>query len=268
MLLSVLCGSTDAFGGYVVEQKHKTVGLRRMGEATTTSVSWEGSRVRVDDPAKQISIIIDYEASKLIALNHSLKEYRETSLEQLAAQQKKRRDSAVLKFGLLTPEQRKRVGRLELPVPVAFESTTETETIAGHTCKKFLLWRATNPAGEVCLSEQISLGPISEHVKKLAASGGTAFGGSGDMLALPEGVQMSQGFPLRTVSLIEIAAKRITTTTEVSKVEKRPLPASLFHLPPDYKRDGNDGGTAHPAQRGSLPGVSGGIGTSEGKKAN
>lgn len=234
-----LLASTSAFAGYVIEQKVTQSGEGVPSGDKTTTLSFEGIRMRTD-MGTTMSTIIDFGVDKIFMVQHDKKEYSELTLDKFMEQMKQSMDAMKAKLAGLPPEKRQALESLFSDQPTSLEASPEDSTvaIAGLSAKKYDVTRGGKAIGELWLTRDLDLGKLAGSLEKFSKSMKSALAGMGGManLAMPAGLDVEKGFPLRSVTNLEMMGRKVTATTETTKVEKKSVPGAKFKVPANYKK--------------------------------
>lgn len=235
---------TALLSGYVIDQKIiQASGPNAQTENAT--MAWEGVKMRSDFLPTEggppgITTLVDFGSDKMTMINHERKEYSEIELVKFVAQMNQQMEMMKKQLEQLPPEQKKKkmMGAMFEDLPVTFVASKETQKISGLNTTKYVVTRGGKDVGEVWLTKEVDLGELGGHLEKLSKSMQSAMGGMGGSMAMafPEGMTKGKGYPVKTVSSKEMMGQKVTTTSEITKIERQAVPAEKFKVPAGYKK--------------------------------
>lgn len=199
----------------------------------TSVMLWDGAKLRTDNGA-QSSSIVDFKTDTLLMLDHEKKQYSEMKVSDMIAQMKRAMEAMKAQAAAFPPEQRKAYEDMMLKqtAPLTMEPTKDTQKIIGLDATKFLLTQGGQPLGEVWYTKGIALADLAPYAKQFAEMMKGATGSNwGDVFAKTE-----NGYPLKSVIVIEMMGKKMSYVTETVKYEKVSAAASDFAVPSGYKK--------------------------------
>jgi hypothetical protein len=169
-------------------------------------------------------IVIRNDKQMVDILNPGKKTYSEISYDDLQNKQ----------FANLTPDQRKvleeHMGQAkdkENAKPnIAVEKASDTKTIEGFKCKKYVVKKDGQPSGTIWATSDIKLADdFHKDAKKLFDRLGSAMGAKDQF---SEWVDKVDGFPIQI--------ERQNSTTKITHIKQEPIPESAFSIPPGYAK--------------------------------
>jgi hypothetical protein len=194
---------------------------------------WDGAKLRTDNGA-QSSSIVDFKTDNLLMLDHEKKQYTEMKVSEMIAQMKRAMEAMKAQAASFPPEQRKAYEDMiqKQTAPLTMEATQEKQKIIGLDATKFLLKQGGAPLGEVWYTKGVELADLAPYAKQFADMMKGATGSNwGDVFAKTE-----NGYPLRSVIVIEMMGKKMSYVTETVKYEKVSAAPSDFAVPAGYKK--------------------------------
>jgi hypothetical protein len=227
-----------------------------------------GDRLRIQEPgepgAEAPAMVFDAATRTMTRIEPDERRYVQfdaddlrRAVEQGRARAREAMAQARAVAGQLPPDERKKLeemlARLDAPEKAAripkfrFEKTGRTGSAAGFACEWYRQYEDGVSQGEACFASLRKLGLKLEDFKALEALSAVYVGlgdGGGERLDLGKILAQAPGFPI-------IGARtedgRLQEDMRLVRLERRDLPASLFTVPPDYRRspfspgDGDDG---------------------------
>jgi hypothetical protein len=170
-------------------------------------------------------IINHLDQGKIVIVDHSRKSYSEMTPDQL----QKVLDQGAAEFGASEESQAARKAGSPKRGLITTTRQGDGGIVAGYKTEKYLIkgpvelqiWVA--PELEVPDGYYDSLKLTMPHNPLL------------DMNKIYDELAKIKGVAMKRIWTLKTKDKTMTTTTVVISVEKRPLPASVFEVPPDYK---------------------------------
>ena len=194
-------------------------------------------------------VIFEYATGKITNIDHKKKEYSEFSLADMEAQMKAmsaemEKASAQMKQQMesMPPAVRE---KMEKMMGGAAASVTVTKggsrKVAGYDCDEYTVAMGQGMKTESCNTTALKF-PVPEvELKRLSSFGGAMTGMASNPMfkgaaQMAEKMKEVQGFPLASTTSVAIMGKSTTTSREAVEVKQGPVDASVFALPPGYKK--------------------------------
>jgi hypothetical protein len=222
-LLALAVSASSARGAFegIIEMKTSAVdpsGAARGAGTQTIAVSGAGTRMQMDMRMAQAGMKMDFlmrnDRPKVIyQINDGARTYTEIDLGKL--------------------EQMK--GRLQQDGGEYVVEKLGEETILGYKTQHVRITNKNRPAETIEMWTSKDFVDADTLAKLQAQQGGQAGGGAGLAKALKDA--QADGLPLRSVMS---PGGGIRVTVEVTRVDQKPLPASMFEVPGGYTK--SDGG--------------------------
>lgn len=170
-------------------------------------------------------IINHLDQGKIVIVDHSRKSYSEMTPAQL----QKVLDQGAAEFGASEDSPAVRKAGIQRQAIVTVTKQGDGGIIAGYKTEKYLLKGSVELQIWVAPELQVPSG----YYESLRLT--TPRNPLIDMNKVYDELAKIKGVALKRVSTLKTKDKAVTTTTVVTNVEKRPIPASIFEVPPDYK---------------------------------
>lgn len=211
--------------GILIETVNRQSGLS--GEETTeelsrTLVAYGKMKIASADP-QGTDMIVDPATGEMIFLNHAAKEYYRLNRKEVLA-------------GLSQPGIEQMRALLE-QTQVQVEPTEERRQINGFDCRKYRVIKRglMDVEQEVWAAEgvDLNLDPYNDLMRLSGPEG--LLGDSEAARAQRAEMQKIKGYPILTISKVQIMGTEMENQVEVRTIRKEPMAASLFEIPADYQ---------------------------------
>lgn len=196
-----------------------------MDKTTATTTYFSQRALRVDSEMGPTTLIL-FDEEKLVSIDHNRKTYSEVSFKQmqesmakLVAEMKKNKEQY--------EAMRKMMGGTSSTFVV--EATGPGETIAGFRTEKYRLKGPWDM--EIWAAPDLPAPALYYDAMKMRMPSNPIF----DFGKMYDEMKKIQGMTLKTVQVINMMGREMKTVTEVTAVEKGPVPAEKFQLPVGYK---------------------------------
>ena len=190
----------------------------------TSTQYFTETKIRTADGSSDT--IFDYQASKMIFIEHKKKEYWTTTPEEVQAA------FADLKAMLEdNPILRRMFGR---GAEVSVEKTGKTREIAGHRCNEYLATMGKAYEFEICAAPEL-VAPIHYHQARRVFYS-TMGPMAGRLETLLEEMEKIEGLPLATTFRTKLMGRTFETFSEAIEVRLGPVPDDAFEVPASYKQ--------------------------------
>ena len=194
------------------------------GSPTTSTQYITATKIRTSDG--QFDTIVDVASGKMIHVEHKKKRYYESSFEEMRAHfaeleaMMQSNPAMEMMFGDVTQVQ--------------VEKTSESRSVAGYDCQKYVLSLGKNFTFEIWATTQLEF-PIEYYDarKMLYASMGPMASRFEKMF---EEIKKVGGFTLASTVDSKILGMKVRVETEATEVRKGPIPADAFEPPAGYKK--------------------------------
>ena len=233
-LVLLFAGSALAQGLYWESTTTMTGGP--MGDRKTTAQNFAMPKMfKVVNDSKVMILRLDQE--KIYDVNPGAKTYSEMTFAQIEEMAKKTGDKMAAfreKIKNMPPEQQKKMEALAAMMPGGAEAKIEivnagdTKTISGFPCTKYVMKRGGKDFLTLWVTKAVT---GFDNLRKDWVEFGKRMATLSNMTGLGDAYQQIDGFPVETdMSMMG------STTTVVTKVEKRSTPASEFDVPAGFTK--------------------------------
>jgi hypothetical protein len=195
--------------------------------------------LRTTNEKEEKDTLIDYKDFVTYEINHKKKMIYIFTLDDMLKVAEAMND----KMKNTSPENKKKVESLfgVSSDDVAKTEQLGTETVAGRTCNKWKITIGKNNLWEASVDPTLEL-PIPkadlDKGNKLQDTTLVLLAGMSSALSkLQDERTKIKGYPLKIDSYMKIGLFTIRTKREAVKIEERPISASVFDLPKDYKTE-------------------------------
>lgn len=194
------------------------------GSPTTSTQYMTADKIRTSDG--QIDTVVDVATGKMIHIEHKKKRYYETSFEEMRAHFAELEE--MLKSNPVMETMFGNAAQVEV------RKTSESRSIAGYDCQKFVLSLGKNFQFEIWATSQLEF-PIEYYdaSKMLYASMGPMASRFEKMF---DEMKKVGGFALATVVDSSVMGMKLRVESEATEVRKGPISADVFEPPAGYKK--------------------------------
>jgi len=229
LLLGILTSACGLWGssqeGITLSQKTTSTGGPGQGGNSTTSTVYFREDAMREIQEKGQDFIISFQTGLLILIDHDNKTYSESSLEDL--------QRLIDEVGQEQPEgmemMRQMMGGKGGEVTV--EKLGPGEEIAGFSTEKY---RITSPPMEFVIwaAPELKVPSVYYDTLKVRRAKNPLF----DMSKMLEAFKQVNGYSLKTEMTMSMMGMNMKSSTEVTKVERGPIPDSQFEVPTGYRK--------------------------------
>lgn len=200
------------------------------GPRNTTSTQYFGSDAMKTVSSDGQDSIIRFDSGKIISIDNKQKTYTEVTVDQLNEMFTKKTAEAGPDQEKMA-QMRKMMGQMgqQMTDSVTVTKVGPGETIAGYETEKYLVKGFMEM--EISAAPSLKMPALYYDAMKMRALRNPMF----DMSKLYDEMKKIQGMALKTVMTMKMMNMEIKTVTEVTSVEKGPVPASTFEVPAGYK---------------------------------
>jgi hypothetical protein len=242
LVLGILLAGTPAYSGLVITQttssgeenppetetvyiqdnRIKIVGEQTMifnvSEGTFTMLSPEHKAYTTGSPAEMMA-----------GRQAAAKQMQQQMLQQMPPEQRKAYEEAMKSMGM---EGMPGAQSQTAPQKIEIKKTSDTEKIAGYSCRKYEVWVNGERSADVWVAPDVSAADeidFSAFQKMMSEIGqeGSSYENSAEYIDL-----MKQGYPLKSVDY----GSGGSTVTQVTGVEKKKIADSEFRPPEGYEK--------------------------------
>ncbi|QIK37279.1 DUF4412 domain-containing protein [Caldichromatium japonicum] len=211
--------------GILIETLNRQSGLTGEApseEASQTLVAYGKMKIASTDP-QGTDMIIDPSSGDLTFLNHATKEYYRLNARAILA-------------GISQPGVEQMRALLE-QTRITVEPTDETRQINGFHCRKYRVSKTglMDIEQEVWATEEIQL-DLDRYNDLMRLSGPEGLLGDSEAARAQRAeMQKIKGYPILTISKVQMMGTEMETQTEVRAIRKESMSKALFEIPADYK---------------------------------
>lgn len=194
------------------------------GSPATTTQYITADKIRTSDG--QVDTIVDLASGKMVHIDHKKKRYYETTFEEMRAHFVELEEMVQS-----TPMMETMFGGAK---EVEVQKTTESRTIAGYDCQRYLLSLGNNFKFDMWITTEVEF-PIEYYDarKMIYATMGPMASRFDKMF---EAMKKVGGLALASVVDSSIMGMKLRVETEATEVRKGPIGADVFAPPAKYKK--------------------------------
>jgi hypothetical protein len=195
------------------------------GRTTTSTNYFSGNATKRSSSEGQDSII-RFDQEKIITVDHKRKTYSEMTFKQLQEMMAKIA-SAMPQDAEAMAAIKKMMGGSSAPLTVSKQGPGET--IAGYATQKYLV---TGPMEmEIWAAPELKLPAAYYDAIKMRLPSNPVL----DLGKMYDAFKQIDGMAMKSVVKMKMMSMSITTTTEVTSVQKGAIPPATFEVPAGYK---------------------------------
>lgn len=208
---------------------HETTTISGLPGAKTTSMTssnYFGRNALRRSAPGGLDTIIRIDDGKIISIDHNTKTYSETTVQEVNQVPEKTAEEEG------ENEQQKEALRKMMGHMLGSFKVTKVgpgEPIAGCRTEKYVISGMMEM--EIWAAPDLQVPGFYYEALKLQAQPNPIF----DMGKLYEEFEKIEGMTLKTVTTMKIMDTEVRTITEVTSIDKSPIPASVFELPAGYR---------------------------------
>jgi hypothetical protein len=229
LLLPVFAGSLPA-QDLILKQTVKSSGAMMMGgmDRNSMTTTYFTARAMKVESANEPSTIILFDDQKLITVDHRKKTYSEITFRQLEESM-----NTLVAEMEKNKEQYEAMRRMMGGSAESFtvEKAGPGDVIAGYKTEKYLLKGPYEM--QIWAAPDLKVPALYYDAMKMRMPRNPIF----DFSKIFDEMKKIQGMTLKTVQVINMMGRKMETTTEVTSVEKGPVPADIFKIPAGYTMD-------------------------------
>jgi hypothetical protein len=193
---------------------------------TTTSTSYFSGNATKRSSADGKDSIIRFDQEKIVTIDHKKKTYSEITFKQLQEILNKV-NSGMPQDPEAMAAIKKMMGGSSAPLTVTKQGPGET--VAGYATEKYLV---TGPIEmEIWATPDLQLPAAYYDAIKMRLPANPVL----DMGKMYDAFKQINGMAMKSVLKMKVMSMSITTTTEVTSVQKGAIPPSTFEVPAGYK---------------------------------
>jgi hypothetical protein len=226
---AMLLGSATAVFGQDITLYQTTTSTGMMGSGSVNVNStqyYSGKALRISSSDGHDSII-RFDTGKIITIDNKQKTYTEMTVEQLNDFFEKQTAQMGMDKEKLD-QMRKMMGQMADSFSVTKEGPGES--IAGYATEKYIVKGPMEM--EIYAAPDLKIPALYYDVMKMRVPRNPLF----DTGKMYDEMKKIEGMPLKTITTMKMMNMEMKTTTVVTKVEKAPIPASIFDVPAGYKQ--------------------------------
>jgi uncharacterized protein DUF4412 len=224
--------------------------VTRDGGAPETATSYISSdHLRMSQPEGS-ETIFDLKSGDMTVLDSRKKTYSiitQKDMDDMAAMIKEQMNSPEMKRAQeqmknLPPEQQKKMQEMMGGMfAVEVQKSGTSRTIAGYHCDNWSVTIGQFSKSEQCLTTELKLPEqLWQGYKKYYDSMKSTMAAMGPMAksmeSMSEQMRKLKGFPLANTATTTVMGRKSVTTTEVTAINRGPIPASAWQIPAGYKK--------------------------------
>lgn len=218
---------SSAFGqDLILHQTTMSPGMRGGAARSITSTHYLSSKAMKIVSSDGHDSIIQFDSGKIITIDNKQKTYTEMTLEQLNQMLSKQTADMGMDKKQLEQMRKMMGGTSDSP---SVTKVGAGETIAGYATEKYLVKGPMEM--EIHAAPDLKIPTLYYDAMKMTMQRSPLF----DMGKLYDEMKKIKGYALKTVTTTRMMNMEIQTTTVVTSIEKRPIPASTFEVPAGYK---------------------------------
>ncbi|NKN32429.1 DUF4412 domain-containing protein [Marichromatium bheemlicum] len=233
LLLPLFAGAAE--DGYYIETINRGSAVMSEGPQESLSKTYIGhGKMKVVNSGENAdSMILDPESGVMTFLNDSLQQYFTINVADVA---KAMADPSMAQMRAMISETK-----------VSVEDTGETRQIGDWECRKYAVTKQgmMQVEQEVWATEEIDL-DVRPYTRMMRMSGASDIPGGAEQMAELDKIK---GFPILTVSTMNMMGTEVRTETEVTEVRRQAIPADTFTVPEGYQLKEIGMGMAPPAEQ-------------------
>jgi len=195
------------------------------GKTTTSTNFFSGNAVKRSSPEGQDSII-RFDQEKIVTVDNKKKTYSEITFKQLQEMMEKV-SSAMPQDAEAMAAMKKIMGGSSAPLTVSKQGAGET--VAGYATQKYLV---TGPFEmEIWAAPELKLPPAYYDAIKMRLPANPVL----DLGKMYDAFKQIDGMAMKTVLKMKVMSMSMTTSTEVTSVQKGAIAPATFEVPAGYK---------------------------------
>ncbi|MBI4444538.1 MAG: DUF4412 domain-containing protein [Acidobacteria bacterium] len=197
------------------------------GNQKVTNTNYFSSTAMKHSSSDGNDFIIRYDQRKIISIDNKKKTYSQTSFDELQKMINKAAGEANL-----SQEEQEALKQVmgQTMGQVSVQKQGAGEPIVGHPTEKYLIQMAPLEI-QVWATSELTMPEVYYDAIKISMPRNPMF----DMAKMYEEFKKIKGMPLKSVTNMKMMGMSMTTTTEVTSVEKGAIPGSVFEIPAGYK---------------------------------
>jgi hypothetical protein len=195
------------------------------GRATTSTNYFSGgASKRVS--SEGLDSIVRFDQGKIISIDNKKKTYSEITFQQLQEMMDKA-TAAMPQDAEAMAAMKKMMGGSSAPMTVTRQGAGEP--VAGYQTEKYVV---TGPwEMEIWAAPELKIPPAYFDALKMRIPANPIL----DMRKMYDAFKQINGWPMKSVIKMKMMGMNITTTTEVTSVQKGAIPPATFEVPAGYK---------------------------------
>jgi len=229
MMLAALVLSSLAYADVYMKKNHHTDAMKMMGMTTPakdeTVVTWiaEG-KMSTDSPESMVIVRMDKDVMYNVMKKE--KKYMEIPLSKMMD-------------AVTDPKMAEAMKGLAGQMKISVTETSETRTINGWKCRKYLQVMEMPMMGpvtsEVWASPDIKI-DYEMYFKAAAAAYSRMPGMSGSLADIVKEMKKIKGMPVLTTTTMKMMGAEMKSAEELVEVKEDKAPAGVFEVPAGYKK--------------------------------
>jgi len=235
-MLAVIVSAVFCTAGYIVKESTTSEAVTPMGPQTNTDVSTiyiEKGKIKSFSETDSTTMIVRLDKQIMYDIDHSDKTYQEIPFAVLESMSKNIGDASSPEMQEamkgMSPEQKAMMEKMmgEMFAPMNVERTSETKSLIGHKCQKYVISRSGKSIMEIWAAEDLEVGrDFTEYLKITSA-------GHSEMFAEFDKIK---GMPLETTVSMEMGGVKTKSHNVVTEVNQSSIGDSEFEVPAGYKK--------------------------------